>query len=100
MPNGHGGHVRFFSVIVLLVALAAMLAVYRKAGNPWVLYAGYGLAALLGERFAHHLHRWKMEEYDGSYYSDAEKARVRKAYVAGALLYAIAAVAAWHFLAG
>jgi hypothetical protein len=99
MPNGHGGHVRFLSAIVLLVILGTMLAVYRKAGNPWVLYAGYGLAGLLGERLSHHLHQWKMEEYDGAYYSDSGKARGRKIYIAGAILYVIAAVAAWHFLA-
>jgi hypothetical protein len=99
MPNGHGGYVRFLSVIILLVMLAAMLALYRKAGNSWMLYAGYGLAALLGERFAHHLHRWKTEEYDGGYYSDSEKTRVRTVYLAGAILYAAAAVAAWHFFA-
>jgi len=99
MPNGHGGSVRFFPVIVLLVILGTMLVVYRKAATPWVLYAGYGFAALLGERLSHHLHRWKVEEYDGAYYSDPEKARVRKVYLAAAALYVIAAVATWHFLA-
>lgn len=100
MPNGHGGHVRFLPVIVLLVVMGTMLTVYRKAGDPWVFYAGYGLAALLGERFAHHLHRWKMDEYDGAYYSDAGKARVLRIYRIAAAIYGIAAVAAWYFLAG
>ena len=98
MPNGHGGHVRFFSVGVLLVMLAVALAAYLKSGEDWVLYSGYALSALAGERIAHHLHRWHSEEYDGAYYSDAEKAGVRKIYIVAAILYVIGALAAWNLL--
>jgi hypothetical protein len=98
MPNGHGGSVRFFSVGVLVIILAVNLVAYHKSGEAWVLYAGYALSALLGERFAHHLHRWNSEEYDGAYYSDAEKAGARKIYIVAAILYVIGAVVAWNFL--
>jgi hypothetical protein len=99
MPNGHGGHVRFFSVGVLVVLVALTLAAYYKSGEDWVLYSGYALSALLGERFAHHLHRWKSEEYDGAYLSGAEKAGARKLYIVAAIIYVIGAVAAWNLLA-
>ena len=98
MPNGHGGYVRFFSVGVILFFLAATFAAWHKSGEPWLLYGGYALAALGGERFAHHLHRWNSEEYDGAYYSDAEKARVRKTYIVAAIIYVIGAVVAWDLL--
>lgn len=98
MPNGHGGSVRFFPVGVILFFLVGLFAAYYQSGEAWQLYAGYGLSALLGERFAHHLHRWNSEEYDGAYYSDAEKAAVRKTYVVAAILYVIGAVAAWNLL--
>ena len=98
MPNGHGGYVRFLSVVVLLLFLAGVFAAHHKTGEAWLLYAGYALSALLGERFAHHLHRWNSEEYDGAYYSDAEKAGVRKTYIVAAILYVIGALAAWNLL--
>ncbi len=98
MPNGHGGHVRFFSVIFLLLIAGGLLVYARKTEEAWALYGGYGLAALIGERFAHHLHRWKYEEYGGSYHSEETLAAVRKFYIICAILYAIGGVVAWYFL--
>lgn len=98
MPNGHGGYVRFFSVIVIVLATTGLLVYVRKTGVEWAVYAGYVLAVLLGERFAHHLHRWKIEEYDGAYATDEEKAAARKTYIVGAIIYVLGAVVAWHFL--
>ena len=98
MPNGHGGYVRFFSVAVLLLFLGGVFAAYRMNPELWLLAAGYGLAALLGERFARNLHMWNAEEYGGSYYSDAEMAGARKTYIVAAVIYAIGAVVAWGFL--
>jgi hypothetical protein len=98
MPNGHGGVVRFFSVIVLLIFAAGLLVLAKKGGEEWAIYAGYGLAILIGERFAHHLHLWQINEYDGAYASDAEKAAARKIYIVGAVIYILGAVVAWHFL--
>jgi hypothetical protein len=98
MPNGHGGQVRFLPVALLLVCAAVLIVYARKSGEEWAVYGGYGLAALIGERFAHHLHRWKSEEYDGSYYSDAEKAAARKTYIVAAIIYVIGALVAWNLL--
>ena len=98
MPNGHGGHVRFFPVGVILLFLAGTFAAWHKSGEEWLLYAGYALSALGGERFAHHLHRWSSEEYDGAYYSDAEKASVRKTYIVGAIIYVLGGLIGWNFL--
>lgn len=98
MPNGHGGHVRFLPVIVLLVVLAGLLVYARKTGAEWAAWGGYGLAALAGERLAHHLHRWNSEEYDGAYYSGEEKAAARKTYIAAAVIYMIGGAVAWYFL--
>ena len=98
MPNGHGGHLRFFSVGVILLFLGGIFAVWHKSGEEWLLYAGYALSALGGERFAHHLHRWGAEEYDGAYTSDAEKASVQKTYVVGAIIYVLGGLIGWHFL--
>ena len=99
MPNGHGGIVRFLSVIVLLIFAAALLVYVRRGGSEWAVYAGYGLAALIGERFAHHLHRWHVNEYDGAYATDAEKAGARKMYLVGAVIYVLGALVAWNLLA-
>jgi hypothetical protein len=98
MPNGHGGHVRFFSVVLLTICAAGLLIYARKTEEAWALYGGYGLAVLIGERFAHHLHRWHVQEYDGGYYSDAEKAGARKTYIVAAILYVIGALVAWDLL--
>ena len=99
MPNGHGGVVRFFSVIVLLIFAAALLAYVKQGGSEWAVYAGYGLALLIGERIAHHLHLWHVDEYDGAYATDAEKAGARKTYLVGAVIYVLGALVAWYFLA-
>ena len=98
MPNGHGGHVRFFSFGVIVLFLAGIFAAWHKSGEEWLLYAGYALAALGGERLAHHLHRWKYEEYDGSYYSEETHAAVRKLYLVAAIIYVLGGLIAWHFL--
>lgn len=98
MPNGHGGSVRFFSVVVLLFFAAGLLAYVRNGGAGWAVYAGYGLAVLIGERFAHHLHRWHVEEYDGAYASDEQNAAAQKTYIVGAIIYVLCAVVAWYFL--
>ena len=99
MPNGHGGSARFFPVIILLVIAAGLLVYVRSDGAPgWALYAGYPLACLMGERIAHHLHRWHAEEYDGAYLTDQEKAGARKTYIVAAIIYVIGAVVAWDFL--
>lgn len=98
MPNGHGGYVRFLSVAALLLLLGGVFAGYLKSPEPWLLYAGYAVAALLGERFAHNLHMWKAEEYDGVYLSDDEKIGARKTYIVAAVIYVIGAVVAWDFL--
>jgi hypothetical protein len=96
MPNGHGGHVRFFSMIVLTLFAAGLLIYARKTGAEWAVYSGYGLAVLIGERFAHHLHLWHVDEYVD--WSDDEKAAARKTYIIGAIIYVIGAVVAWNFL--
>lgn len=98
MPNGHGGVVRFFSVIVLLIFAAGLLAYVKKGGAEWAIYAGYFLALAIGERFAHHLHLWHVDEYEGAYSSDEEKAGARKTYIVGAVIYVLGAVVAWYFL--
>ncbi len=98
MPNGHGGYVRFFSVVVLLFFAAGLLAYIKNGGAEWAVYAGYGLAVLIGERFAHNLHRWGAEEYGGAYASDEENAAAQKTYIVGAIIYVLGAVVAWHFL--
>ena len=98
MPNGHGGVVRFFSVIVLLVFAAGLLAYIKQGGWTGAVYAGYGLAILIGERFAHHLHLWHVDEYDGAYSTDEEKAAARKTYIVGAVIYILGAVVAWYIL--
>ncbi len=97
MPNGHGGSVRFFSVIVLLIFAGGLLAYIRNGGAGWSVYPGYGLAVLIGERFAHHLHLWHIDEYDGAYASDEEKTGGRKTYIVGAIIYVLGAVVAWYF---
>ena len=96
MPNGHGGRVRFFPVIVLLIMAAVLLAYARKDAADWALYAGYGLAILIGERLAHHLHLWHLDVYADS--SDSEKAGARKMYIIGTVIYVLGAVVAWYFL--
>ena len=96
MPNGHGGVVRFFSVIVLLFFAAGLLAYIKNHGADWAVYAGYGLAVLIGERFAHHLHLWHLDVYVDS--SDSERAAARKMYIVGAVIYILGAVVAWGFL--
>lgn len=98
MPNGHGGVGRFYSVIFLLIFAGGLLAYARKSGAEWAVYAGYALAVLIGERFAHHLHHWHVDEYDGTYASDEEKAGARKMYIVGAVIYVLGAVVAWNFL--
>jgi len=98
MPNGHGGYVRFFSVIVLLLFAGGLLVYIRNGAAGWAVYPGYGLAVLIGERFAHHLHLWHIDEYDGACSSDKEKAGARKTYIVGAIIYVLGAVVAWHFL--
>lgn len=98
MPNGHGGSVRFFSAIFLLIIAGVLLAYARKSGAEWAVYAGYGLALLIGERFAHHLHLWHVVEYDGAYSSDEEKAAAKKMYIIGAVIYVMGAVMAWNLL--
>jgi hypothetical protein len=98
MPNGHGGHVRFLPVIVLALLLAALLAAYRGSGEPWMLYAGYALSAVFGERLAHHLHRWQVLEYGGAYATDEEKAGARKTYVVGAIVYVLGGLIGWNLL--
>jgi hypothetical protein len=98
MPNGHGGHARFVTVILLLIVAGGLLVYARKTDEAWAIYGGYALAALIGERIAHHVHRWNSEEYDGAYYSDAEKAGARKIYIVAAIIYAIGGVVAWYFL--
>jgi YD repeat-containing protein len=98
MPNGHGGYVRYFSVVVLLIVAAGLLVYARKTDEAWAVYGGYALGALIGERLAHHLHRWKYDEYGGAYYSEETHAAVRKLYIVCAILYAIGGVVAWYFL--
>ena len=98
MPNGHGGNVRFFSVVFLLVAAGLLLAYARNTGADWAVYGGYALAALTGERFAKNLHLWHVENYDGAYATDEEKAGARKTYRVGAVIYVIFAVAVWNLL--
>jgi hypothetical protein len=98
MPNGHGGYVRFLSVGVILFFLAGTFAAWHKSGEEWLLYAGYALSALGGERLAHHLHRWKYDEYGGAYYSEETHAAVRKLYIVAAIIYALGGLIAWHFL--
>jgi hypothetical protein len=98
MPNGYGGYVRFFSVGVILFFLAGIFAAWHKSGEGWLLYTGYALAALGGERLAHHLHRWKYDEYGGAYYSEETHAAVRKLYIICTILYATGGVVAWYFL--
>ena len=98
MPNGHGGSVRFLSVGVILFLLAGVFAAYHNTGEPLWRWLGYGLAALGGERFAHHLHRWKYDESGGAYYSWETHAAVRKLYIVAAIIYVMGAVVAWHFL--
>jgi len=98
MPNGHGGRLRFFSVIVLLAVAAGLLAWVRQGAPDWVTYAGYGLAFPIGERIAHHLHRWSAEEYDGGFATDEERAGARKTYLVGTVIYVIGALAAWNLL--
>ena len=96
MPNGHGGVVRFFSVIVLLIFAAGLLAYAKKSGAEWAVYAGYPLAVLIGERLAHHLHLWHLDVYVDS--SDAERAAARKMYIVGGMIYVLGAIIAWYFL--
>lgn len=96
MPNGHGGVVRFFSVIVLLFFAAGLLAYVKQGGPDWAAYAGYALAVAIGERLAHHLHLWHLDVYVAS--SDSERAAARKMYIVGAVIYVLGAVVAWYFL--
>jgi hypothetical protein len=98
MPNGHGGNARFFPVIFFLVVAGGLLAYARNTGADWAVYGGYGLAILIGERFAKSLHLWHVENYDGAYATDEEKAGARKTYRVGAVIYVIVAVAAWNLL--
>ena len=98
MPNGHGGYVRFFSVIVLVIIAGILLAYARKSGTEWAIYAGYGVSILIGERLAHHIHRWHTDWYGGGYHSDEEKAAARKMYIIGAVIYVLGAVIAWNLL--
>lgn len=96
MPNGHGGRVRFLPVIVLAVIAAGLLAYVKKDGAEWALYTGYGLAVVIGERLADHLHRWHLDVYVDA--TDSERAAAQKMYIIGAVIYILGAEVAWYFL--
>lgn len=98
MPNGHGGVPRFGSTLLLLVVLMLVYAYSRKDGMDWLAYGGYLLAAALGWRIAHGLHLWKVTEYDGAYTTDDAINLALGKYLAGSVVYAVAAMAAWYFL--
>lgn len=86
MPNGHGGFVRFFSPIVLLLFLAGVLARRFKHGDAWTLPTAYVLAAMVAERLAWHLHMWNASEYGGGYTSAGEAFRAWLRYGITALI--------------
>ncbi len=99
MPNGHIRRIRFLPVIVLLAMGGGLLVYVRNGGAPgWVVYAGYPLAWLIGERIAYHLHRWHAEEHGGDYSTEEEKAAARKTYIVGAVIYILGALVAWDLL--
>lgn len=98
MPNGHGGVPRFGSALLLLVFLMLIYAYSRKDGLDWLAYGGYILAAGLGWRCAHGLHLWKVTEYDGAYTTDDAINLALGKYLAGSVVYAVAAMAAWYFV--
>jgi len=43
MPNGHGGGVRFYSVVVLLLFAAGLFVYDSSRGAEWAIPVGYGL---------------------------------------------------------
>ena len=54
--------------------------------------ASYAAAALTAERLAWHLQMWGASEYDGAYYSAAEKSRARTRYASTALVLVVIAL--------
>lgn len=98
MPNGHGGSPRFFSALILLVCLIIVYSFLMKGASPWLAWVGYPMAALFGWRFAYGLHMRKVTEYDGAYTSDDAWTKAFVKYIAGSVVYGIAAMALWHFL--
>ena len=98
MPNGHGGNPRFFSALMLLVCLAILYGYVVKGAPSWFAWIGYPLAALLGWRFAHGLHLWKVTEYDGAYSSEEAISAAVNKYLVGTVAYAVVAMGAWYFL--
>ena len=99
MPNGHGGMPRFGSALFLLVFLIILYVYCLKApGVAWLPWIGYPFAAAFGWRFAHGLHMRKVTEYDGAYTSDDAWTTAFMKYIAGSVVYGIAAMAAWYFI--
>ena len=98
MPNGHGGYFRFGSALLLLVLLGIAYGFYLKSGSRAIAWAGYPLAAALGWRFAFGLHMWKVTEYGGAYTNDDDWTKAFVKYIAGSVVYALAAAAGWYFL--
>ena len=86
MPNGHGGFVRFFSPVVLLLFLAGILARRFKHDDVWTLPLAFILAGLAGERLAWHLQMWGISEYSGAYASPAEISSARLRYALTAMI--------------
>ena len=98
MPNGHGGMPRFGSALFLLFLLILVYGYFVKLGLPWLAWAGYPVAAAFGWRAAYGLHMRKVTEYDGAYTNDDDWSRAFMKYIAGSVVYAMAAMAAWYFL--
>ena len=92
MPNGHGGIPRFGSPAILLLVLVVVLGtrVPARLAGAWLL--PYVLAVLLGWRLAFHIHMWDATAYGGAMISPDAMTRAERRYLAGALLYALAAV--------
>ena len=92
MPNGHGGVMRYFSSVVLLLFLLALLGNYLRTGARWSLLACYAVVVLLAERFARHRYLWHVLEYGGAYVSEQEASDARFRYRFFAVVFALMGV--------
>jgi hypothetical protein len=67
VPNGHGGVPRFFSPVLLLLALLVLLWFRIAQSAQWSLYPALFTGALFAWRLAWHLHLYGAMEYGGAY---------------------------------
>jgi hypothetical protein len=96
MPNGHGAVPRFGSPVILAGLLTLVYLV--RARWPWLVDAGYFLAALFGWRLAFHVHMWAPFEYGAASSSKEMLAEAWRRFRIAAVLYAIVSVLIWFVL--